>query len=62
MRIDVIYSDNTAGWEEAERLDELIKNDAIIAFRRFDEWVRVGRDPIRAEYSGHYGGPERRGR
>jgi hypothetical protein len=59
MNIQVIYFDNTPGLVKAERLDELIRNRGIIAFRRSGGWVRVGRDPIRGN-GGRYLGPDRR--
>jgi len=40
-------------------LDGLIADNKIIAFKRSEEWVVVGRGAVRREYS-HYMGTERR--
>lgn len=40
-------------------LDGLIADNRIIAFKRSDEWVVVGRGAVRKQYS-HYVGTERR--
>ncbi len=61
MYINVIYFDDTPGVVDAGRLDELIQSRRIIAFRRSDGWVRVGRDPVRGN-GGGYRGPDRRSR
>jgi hypothetical protein len=61
MYINVIYFDDTPGVVDTGRLDELIQSRRIIAFRRSDGWVRVGRDPVRGN-GGRYGGPDRRSR
>ncbi len=59
MNIQVIYFDYTPGLVKAERLEELITNRRIVAFRRSSCWTRVGRDPVRG-CGGKYAGPERR--
>ncbi len=59
MNIHVIYFDETPGLVKAERLDELIRNRRIQAFRRSEGWARIGRDPMRG-CGGNYEGPERR--
>jgi len=57
--IKVIYMDNTAGVVKASSLEQLISTRKIVAFRRNDGWVKLGRDPIRGN-GGKYNGPERR--
>ena len=59
MRVQVIYFDNNTGFVNAESLEELIQTRRIIAFKRSDGWVRVGRDPVRHTRR-PYKGPERR--
>ncbi len=61
MQIPVIYFDNTPGAVDPSELDRLIQKRMIIAFRRSNGWVRVGRDKVRGA-GGYYKGPERRGR
>ncbi len=59
MLIPVIYFDNTPGAVTPIELERLIQKRLIIAFRRSNDWVRVGRDPVRGA-GGRYNGPERR--
>ncbi len=59
MYINVIYFDGTPGVVDAGKLDVLIQKRRIIAFRRSNGWVRVGRDPVRGN-GGRYLGPDRR--
>ncbi len=60
MQIPVIYYDNTPGAVNPDELERLIQKRLIIAFRRSNNWVRVGRDAVRGT-GGRYSGPERRG-
>jgi hypothetical protein len=59
MKIPVIYFDNSHGNVTPEALDDLIRRRMIIAFRRSNNWVRVGGDPVR-ETGAKYKGADRR--
>jgi hypothetical protein len=59
MHIKVIYMDNSAGVVKASSLEQLITTRRIVAFRRSEGWVKIGRDPVRGK-GGKYKGPERR--
>lgn len=59
MHIKVIYMDNSAGVVKASSLEQLIIARRIVAFRRSEGWVKIGRDPVRGN-GGKYKGPERR--
>jgi hypothetical protein len=61
MLIPVIYFDNFPGKVDSEDLDEMIRRRLIMAFRRSDEWVRVGNCRSRGA-GGTYKGPDRRGK
>jgi hypothetical protein len=41
-------------------LDSMIGARKIIAFRRSDEWVVVGRDPVREQHKFHQGEERRK--
>ncbi len=58
--ISVIYIDGMMGSAAADRLQELIDDDAIIKFQRHDGWVYPGIDPVRKREHTSYSGPERR--
>ncbi|OGU00407.1 MAG: hypothetical protein A2X80_11455 [Geobacteraceae bacterium GWB2_52_12] len=45
----MIVSDGTADIINTEELDELLKKNALLAFRRKDGWVRVGFDDTRGQ-------------
>lgn len=62
MMIPVIYYDGHPGKVKAEELDEMIRRRVIVAFRRSNEWVRVGLDCRYRGTGGNYRGPDRRGR
>lgn len=47
MVIPVIVSNGSPSVVNTEELDELLKKNALLAFRRLDGWVRVGFDDIR---------------
>ncbi len=51
-------------FQEAEvqeyALDSMIAANKIIAFSRFNEWVVVGRDPVRKQNTLHAGEERRR--
>jgi hypothetical protein len=55
MKISVIYQDGSTGAVIDDELDELVREKAILAFRRSDGWAMVGaaavRDPVRASGS-----------
>ena len=59
MQIVVIYADNSAGVVSPDQLDQLIEHRQIQAFRRQEEMVRIGHDPVRG-MGGSYRGQERR--
>jgi len=52
MLIQVIYADNSPGYEREEKLDELIRNRKILSFRRQGRWVKVGSEPVRGNDGG----------
>jgi hypothetical protein len=47
------------GLVDASRLEQLIRNGAITAFKRASGWVKIDQDPIR-QNSGTWSGSERR--
>ena len=49
MLIKVMYSDASAGEVDSKVLDDLISKGKIVAYQRSDEWVEIGKDPIRTE-------------
>ena len=49
MLIKVLYDDKSYGMVDVSRLSELIANDSILAFRRANGWVIVGRDRVREQ-------------
>ena len=59
MLIPVIYFDGHPGKVNSEELDDMIRRRLIVAFRRTNEWVRVGSGYIRGT-GGPYKGPDRR--
>jgi hypothetical protein len=59
MQIEVIYRDYSVEQVATDRLDDLIAEGTIIAFRRASGLVLIGMDPIR-QASTPYHGPERR--
>jgi hypothetical protein len=60
MKIEVIYfDDRSPGMVDVDCLEELIRSWAILGFRRYSGWVKLGRDPVRGG-GGEYVGPERR--
>jgi hypothetical protein len=48
MLIHVIFQNQSDGYLEDSRFDELLATFPIASFRRNDGWVRVGLDPIRS--------------
>ncbi len=61
MLVNVLYNDKKIGLVLAERIDTLVNENRIIAFRRSSGWVIVGQDPMRRENTGNdFPGPERR--
>ena len=61
MLIPVIYFDGYPGKVNSQELDELIRRRTIVAFRRSNEWVRVGWNcQYRGSGGGPYRGPDRR--
>lgn len=55
MQIAVIYHDGSKSAVSSIELDELLQDDAVLAFCRSDGWATVGiaslRDPLRAQGS-----------
>ena len=49
MLIKVRYYDKSYGMVDDSRLSELIAKDSILAFRRANGWVIVGRDRVREQ-------------
>jgi rSAM/selenodomain-associated transferase 1 len=60
MLIPVIYFDGYPGKVNSEELDNMIRRRLIVAFRRSNDWVRVGSGYIRGTGGGSYKGPDRR--
>ena len=48
MLIHVIFQNQSHGYLEHSRFDELLAIFPIASFRRNDGWVRVGLDPMRS--------------
>ena len=48
MKIPVIFVTGQIGHIHRHTLDYLIREKEIVAFRRSEGWVQVGRDPIRS--------------
>lgn len=42
MAIPVIFNNSTAGTVETYRLDELISQGKIVAYKNFDNWINIG--------------------
>lgn len=62
MPIMVRYNDYSVGYVMRDELDELLRADDIMGFRRSDGWVDPKRDPVRGQGDEkEYDGPERRG-
>ena len=61
MLVPVIYFDGYPGKVKTEELDEMIRRRMIVAFRRSNEWIRVGLYCRYRESRGSYRGPDRRG-
>ena len=61
MLVPVIYFDGYPGKVKSEELDEMIRRRFIAAFRRSNEWVRVGLDCRYRGEGGSYRGLDRRG-
>jgi NDP-sugar pyrophosphorylase family protein len=45
MAIPVVFSNSTAGMIEIYRLEELINQGKIVAYKKSDNWVKIGTDP-----------------
>ncbi len=48
MLIRVQYDDKSYGVVDDTTLDSIISTDKIIAFKRYNGWVRIGHDPVRS--------------
>jgi hypothetical protein len=59
--IKVIYKNQTSDMVEDLLLEKLIVTGKIVTFCRSNEWIVIGRDPVRG-MGGEYHGPERRKR
>ncbi len=61
MLIPVLYENKKLGMVYPTRLDRLIAENKILAFRRSTGWVFLDEDPVRKNQNdGEYTGPERR--
>ncbi len=61
MLIPVLYENKKLGMVYPTRLDRLIAEKKILAFRRSTGWVFLDEDPVRNSHKeGVYCGPERR--
>jgi len=47
MIVPAIFSNASPRYIDTEKLDELLHNDALLAFRRSNGWVMVGFDDMR---------------
>jgi len=47
MGIHVILTNNDTGNVNGDTLDNLLRKKEVVAFRRSEGWVQIGRDPIR---------------
>ena len=47
MILRVVYTSGETGLVKASDLENLIRDESIVAFCRSDGWVRIGFDPIR---------------
>jgi|GEM_PF-3489677 len=47
MGIHVILTNNDTGNVNGNTLDNLLRKKEVVAFRRSEGWVQIGRDPIR---------------
>jgi hypothetical protein len=48
MKIQVLFITGQVGHINIHTLDYMIRQKEIVAFRRFNGWVHLGRDPIRS--------------
>lgn len=65
MKIPVMSHYDSVENVDARDLKRLIASGSILAFRRSQEWVKIGSDPIRGDgrsrdANNSYDGPERR--
>lgn len=61
MAIMVQYRNNSYGHVQNRELDDLISDGLVVAFRRAEGWVEIGKDIIRGSVTAGYSGAERRG-
>ena len=59
MLIKVIYANNSADMVKDYLLEGLIASGKVVAFRRSNGWVTIGKDQVRSGKR-EYSGPERR--
>lgn len=60
MKIPVMSHYDSVENVDARDLKRLIAAGAVLAFRRSDNWVKIGSDPVRGDGGPDYDGPERR--
>ncbi len=59
MAIKVIYQDGYSGVVTSSTLNYLIEKREVVAFKRSDGWVKIGRDAIRSSQQ-PINGPDKR--
>jgi hypothetical protein len=60
MKIPVMSHYDTIENVDARELKRLIASGDILAFRRSEQWIKIGSDPVRGDGGREYDGPERR--
>jgi len=60
MKIPVMSHYDSVENVDARDLKRLIASGSVLAFRRAEQWVKIGSDPVRGEGGNDYDGPERR--
>lgn len=60
MKIPVMSHYDSVENVDARELRRLIAAGNVLAFRRSEQWVKIGADPVRGDGGHEYNGPERR--
>lgn len=60
MKIAVMSHYDSVENVDARNLKRLIASGQVLAFRRSEQWVKIGTDPVRGDGGNEYDGPERR--
>jgi hypothetical protein len=60
MKIPVMSHFDSVENVDARDLRRLIASGSVLAFRRSEQWVKIGSDPVRGDGGREYDGPERR--